>query len=90
MAGYDIQQLSIATSSDVVQSPHMYFDILLFSLTSSDHRRAVRPKVRKKASTTHLKMLHNRKDITSEMAVPSESEEGSGLDPNTYSTYMGK
>lgn len=56
--------------------------------SSSDHRRAVRPKLRQKASTTHLKILHQRKDVTSEI-VTQEDEEEEKLDPNAYSTYMG-
>ena len=63
---------------------------LSLRLTSSDHRRAVRPKLRQKASSSHLKMLQDRADITSEIASPSGSDVLSGLDPNTYSTYMGK
>ena len=62
----------------------------LHRLTSSDHRRAVRPKLRQKASSSHLRMLQDRKDITSEIVTPSSSEKQLGLDPNTYSTYMCK
>lgn len=56
-------------------------------LPSSDHRRAVRPKLRQKASASHLKMLHQRKDVSSSIGNNQEEEE---IDPNTYSTYMGK
>jgi hypothetical protein len=56
-------------------------------LTSSDHRRAVRPKFRQKASSAHLRLLRDREDVTTEMLTPSS--DNSGLDPNVYSTYMG-
>lgn len=62
-------------------------------LPSSDHRRAVRPKARKVASATHLKMLTSRSNVTSELRTPvPEKVEGEGpkVDPNTYSTYMRK
>jgi hypothetical protein len=57
-------------------------------LTSSDHRRAVRPKFRQKASSAHLRLLRDREDVTTEMLTPSS--DNSGLDPNVYSTYMAK
>ena len=46
----------------------------------------MRPKLRQKASTTHLKMLHQRKDVSS--SIGDKQEEEASLDPNTYSTYM--
>ena len=57
------------------------------SLTSSDHRRAVRPKLRQKASSAHLRLLRDREDVTTEMLTPSS--DNSGLDSNSFSTYMG-
>ena len=48
----------------------------------------VRPKMRQKASTSHLKQLRQRKDITSEFAGEGSGSAEDGLDPNTYSTYM--
>lgn len=59
-------------------------------LQTSDHRRAVRPKARQKASVSHLKMLGQRSDVSSEIITPKEAGSATGLDPNTYSTYMGK
>lgn len=58
-------------------------------LTSSDHRRVVRPKLRQKASSNHLKILKNRKDVSTEISTPKQNgEESPSLDPNTYATYM--
>jgi hypothetical protein len=57
-------------------------------LTSSDHRRAVRPKLRQKASSAHLRLLRDREDVTTEMLTPSS--DNSGLDSNSFSTYMAK
>ena len=51
----------------------------------------MRPKLRQKASTTHLKMLHQRKDVSSSISNNTgEGEEDLKLDPNSYSTYMGE
>lgn len=44
--------------------------------------------MRQKASATHLKILGNREGVTSELVQPTNDQ--SRLDPNTYSTYMGK
>ena len=49
----------------------------------------MRPKLRQKASTTHLKMLHQRKDVSSTIDTTDE-DSSKQLDPNSYSTYMGK
>lgn len=57
-------------------------------LTTSDHRRAVRPKARQKASASHLKILNNRTGVSSD--INQQDEEEGKLDPNTYSTYMGE
>ena len=62
--------------------------LLFFRLVSSDHRRAVRPKARQKASASHLKILSNRTDVSSDISRQDEEEEK--LDSNTYSTYMGE
>ena len=48
----------------------------------------VRPKMRQKASTTHLKILRQRKDVSTEISSPTH-DDPSAVDPNTYSTYMG-
>lgn len=62
-------------------------------LKSSDHRRMVRP-VRQKPSAGHLKMLHNRQNVSSEFntATPDApiKTDSPALDPNLYSTYMSK
>lgn len=57
-------------------------------LTSSDHRRAVRPRMRQKASASHLKMLNQRQDVTSE--IMSNDDGSPKVDPNDYATYMSK
>ena len=59
-----------------------------YRLVGSDHRRNIRPKFRQKASSSHLKILGSREGVTSELATPTDDD--SKLDPNTYSTYMGK
>lgn len=48
----------------------------------------MRPKLRQKASATHLKMLHQRKDVSSSIGEKQEEPSELKLDPNTYSTYM--
>lgn len=66
----------------------------LFSRLSSvaDHKLAVRPLKRQKPSSSHLQMLSKRKDVSSELqTVPIGTDiESYKVDPNTYSTYMGK
>ena len=58
-------------------------------LVGSDHRRNIRPKFRQKASSAHLKILGSREGVTSELVQPTDDDD-SKLDPNAYSTYMGK
>ncbi|KAL5456970.1 hypothetical protein EMCRGX_G034199 [Ephydatia muelleri] len=65
-------------------------------LKSSDHRRQIRPAFRQKPSAGHLKMLHNRQNVSSEFSASpdapgnAESPQTTALDPNLYSTYMSK
>ena len=59
-------------------------------LQSSNHRRFVRPKMRQKPSTDHLKQLMDRNDITSDISPNLNSKGNSKVDPNAYSTYMGE
>ena len=75
--------------SHSITSPHTHTHTHTHtrSLTSSDHRRAVRPKLRQKASSAHLRLLRDREDVTTEMLTPSS--DNSGLDSNSFSTYMG-
>ena len=72
--------------SHSITSPHTHTHTHTRSLTSSDHRRAVRPKLRQKASSAHLRLLRDREDVTTEMLTPSS--DNSGLDSNSFSTYM--
>ena len=71
-------------------SPHPH------RLKSSDHRRQIRPAFRQKPSAGHLKMLHNRQNVSSEFSASpdapanAESPQTTALDPNLYSTYMCK
>jgi len=71
-----------------IERKYGIFFSLFFRLVSSDHRRAVRPKTRQKASASHLKILGNRSDVSTD--INNSEVEDDKLDPNTYSTYMGK
>lgn len=59
----------------------------------ADHKRAVRPVTRQKPSSSHLQILNQRKDVSSSLEQPAVGNSDVGthkVDPNTYSTYMGK
>lgn len=56
--------------------------------TVADHKRSVRPLMRQKPSSSHLQMLNKRNDVSSEMDTSTSNPDM--LDPNSYSTYMGK
>jgi supervillin len=56
--------------------------------TASDHKRAVRPKLRQKPSATHMQILNDRKDISNDLEKAAGNT--SKVDPNSYSTYMSK
>ena len=61
-----------------------------YRLVGSDHRRNIRPKFRQKASSSHLKILGTREGVSSELLTSTDDDSRLQLDPNTYSTYMGK